>query len=87
MPSLRTLLTPLVSVLLARLNFEPGKNVLPTRISVGAMRCRLPEDEEENTSEFLEVEFFDDESLVAICWSRRVDSEHHLYWLTVFHHN
>lgn len=75
-------------MLLVRLNFEPGKDVLPTRISVGAMRCRLPEDEEQqNASEFLEVEFFDDESFVAICWPPRDESEHHLYGLSTFDHN
>lgn len=68
---------PTASVALARLRFEPGKNVLPTEISVGAIQCYLPEDEGRTVVDLLEVDFFDDESLVIIYRSQDAGSEYY----------
>ncbi|KAF7784333.1 hypothetical protein Agabi119p4_498 [Agaricus bisporus var. burnettii] len=57
-------------LLLARLRFDPTRDVLPNEISIGVIQCHFPGDEEQGNAKFLEVEFFDDENLVIICQSQ-----------------
>jgi hypothetical protein len=64
-----------VSVLLARLRFDQTRDVLPSEISVGAIECYFPGNEEQGNAKVLEVDFFDDENLVLICQSQKPGSE------------
>jgi anaphase-promoting complex subunit 4 len=62
-------------VLLARLRFGQTRDVLPNEISVGAIECTFPGDEEQGHAKILEVDFFDDENLVLICQSQNSGCE------------
>lgn len=61
--------------MLARLRFDPTRDVLPNEISIGVIQCYFPGDEEQGNAKFLEVEFFDDEDLVIICQSQNSGSK------------